>query len=111
MKKHNTTAKLKKNRIRFVLYGTKQTLPMLGRAKVTLQCEEGKKVNTTVYVVAGQIENLLGERDSVALGILKIKPRGDKPSQERVRYITEVKKRAVPTIGKISGGQTQAEIQ
>ena len=67
-------------------------------------------MNTTVYVVVGQIENLLGERDAVALGILKIKTRGDKPSQERVGYITEVKKRAVPTTGKISGGQTHAEI-
>ena len=38
MKKHNPTAKLKKNCIRFVPYGTKQALPVLGKARVMLQC-------------------------------------------------------------------------
>ena len=38
MKKHNMAAKLNKNCIMFVPYGTKQTLPMLGKTKVQLQC-------------------------------------------------------------------------
>ena len=37
-----------------------------------------------VYVMAGQTENLLGDRYAVALGILTIKPKGDRPSQETV---------------------------
>ena len=67
------------------------------------------RIYTTVYVVAGQTENLLGERDAVALGILSIKPRGIKPNQERVGNITTVKREPTET-GKISGGQTQTEI-
>ena len=44
MRKHNESAKLTKNCIKFVPYGTKQTLPVLGEAKVQLQCEEGKRI-------------------------------------------------------------------
>ena len=109
MKKYNPAARLKKNCTRFVPYGTNQALPVLGKAKVMLQCEEGMRIYTTVHVVAGQTENLLGERDAVALGILFIKPRGIKPNQERVGNITTVKKEPTET-GKISGGQTQTEI-
>ena len=76
VKKHNPAAKLKKNCTRFVPYGTKQSLPVLGKARVMLQCEEGMRTYTTVYVVQGQTENLLGERDAVALGILAIRPKG-----------------------------------
>ena len=50
-KKHNPAAKLMKDRTRIVPYGTKWALPLLGKAKVTLQCEAGKRINTTVYVM------------------------------------------------------------
>ena len=40
-------------------YGTKQTLLVLGKAMVQLQCEEGKRINTRVYAVSGKQENLL----------------------------------------------------
>ena len=36
LKEHNPTAKLKKNTIRFVPYGTKQSLPVRGKARVML---------------------------------------------------------------------------
>ena len=74
VQKYNPAAKLRKNCTRFVPYGTNRALPVLGKARVMLQCEEGMRIYTTVYVVAGQTENLLGERDVVALGILSIKP-------------------------------------
>ena len=121
LKEHNPTAKLKKNTIRFVPYGTRQSLPVRGKARVMLQCEEGMRVYTTVYVVAGQTENLLGERDAVALGILAIKPRGSKAKKEEgytdqgkakketVANIHVVKKET-PTAGNVSGGQSQTEI-
>ena len=48
MSKHNKSAMLTKNCIKFVPYGTKQALPVLGKAKVQLQCEEGKRIFTTV---------------------------------------------------------------
>jgi hypothetical protein len=103
LKKHNPTARLKKNGIRFVPYGTKQSLPVLGKERVMLQCEEG------MYLVAGQTENLLGERDAVALGILAIRPRGARPNQETLGNIAMIKKE-IPASGEISGGQSQAEI-
>ena len=76
MSKHNKSAMLSKNCIKFVPYGTEQALPVLGKAKVQLQCEEGKHIYTMVYGVAGQQENLVRERDAVILGIITIKPRG-----------------------------------
>ena len=63
-----------KNYTRFVPYCTKKTLPVLGKSRVVLQYEEGIRIYTTLYLVAGQTENLLGERDAVALGILVIRP-------------------------------------
>ena len=48
MSKHNKSAMLSKNCIKFVPYGTEQALPVLGKAKVQLQCEEGKRIFTTV---------------------------------------------------------------
>ena len=65
-----------KDGTRFVPYSTKKTLSVLGKSRVMLQCEEGMRIYTTVYVVAGQTENLLGERNAVALGILTIKQKG-----------------------------------
>ena len=65
---------------------------MLGKARVMLQCEEGMRTYTTVYVVQGQTENLLGERDAVALGILAIRPKGSKANQVTVANISVIKK-------------------
>ena len=48
MSKHNKSAMLTKNCIKFVPYGTKQALLVLGKAKLQLQCEEGKCIFTTV---------------------------------------------------------------
>ena len=48
MSKHNKSAMLTKNCIKFLTYGTKRALPVLGKAKVQLQCEEGKRIFTTV---------------------------------------------------------------
>ena len=75
-----------------------------------LQCQEGKRIYTTVYVVNSRTENLMGERDAVALGIITIRPKGDKPNKETVANITQVRKQSTPVTGKISGGQTQADI-
>ena len=85
-KKHNPAAKLMEDRIRFVPYGTKQALPLLGKTKVTLQCEAGKRIITMVYVMAGQTKNLLGNRAAVALGILTLKPKGKGPDQSQETF-------------------------
>ena len=90
------------NRTRFVPYGPETSLPIIGKAKVVLQCQAGKKISTTVYVVKGQSESLLGKSDGKALSIINIQPKGREPSRELVQ-------RQSPQ-ATVSGGQTQAEI-
>ena len=46
IKHQNSGARLRKNCTRFVPYGTNQTLPILGKAKVQLECQEGKRIYT-----------------------------------------------------------------
>ena len=72
MKGHNPKIKLKKNKVTFSPYGTKIKLEVKGRAKVVLKNRCGLQVNSIVYVVKGQTESLLGQRDGRALGIIKI---------------------------------------
>ena len=92
MKNKNSSLKLKKNKINFRPYGTKIILPVIGRAKVVLQCQSGAKVKSMVYVVKNQRESLLGRRDGQKLGIIQIIPEG-KESEQKVRHITPVKKK------------------
>ena len=98
--------KLKKNKVRFVPFGTKQNLPILGRTKCTLQAKGGACTTTIVYVVKGAKESLLGLRDGEALGIIKIQPEG-----ETVRQLDTVIREKDPADDDVvSGNQTQAEI-
>ena len=43
---------------------------------VKLKNEEGGTIKTTIYVVEGERESLLGRDDAIALGIIGMKPRG-----------------------------------
>ena len=90
LKKANPGTRLKKNRVSFTPYGTKVNLPVKGRAKVVLTNMKGRKINTMVYVVEGQKESLLGQKDGVALGILSIKAEGE-PPKEMVANMKTVK--------------------
>ena len=99
--------RLMKNRINFRPYGTDYTLPVVGKAKVTLKCRAGARINTTVYVVSGQEESLLGKKDGQRLGIISISPDG---LAEKVRKITPVRKKEVTKEGVVTNGQTQVEI-
>ena len=91
LKTKNGSIKLKKNRIKFKPYGTNIVLPVIGRAKVVLQCQAGAEVKTMVYVVRDQKESLLGRRDGQKLGIIMIKPEG-KAAEQQIRQITSVSK-------------------
>ena len=63
-----------------------------------------------VYVVAGEKESLLGLKDALALGIIKINVEGQKRAEtDEVRQLYDMP-RQVPGPGVISGGQTQEEI-
>ena len=106
LKDRNPSLKLRKTKINFRPYGTTYRLPVLGKAKVVLKCREGAKVNTTVYVIRGYSESLLGKRDGQKLGIIAIKPEG---VAEEVRKIMPVVKQEVRKEGIVSGGQTQQE--
>ena len=101
--------KLKKNAIKFVPFGTKINLPILGRTRCKLRAVNGASVKTLVYVVEGQKQSLMGLKDGEALGIIKIDPKG--ASEDKVNHLDAMKKEEPVKLGKIvSGGQTQAEI-
>ena len=74
--KTTSKPKLKRNKVRFVPYGTSQTLEVMGRTKCILKAGAGAEVTTVAYVVKGAKESLLGLKDGEALGIIKIQPAG-----------------------------------
>ena len=116
MKKKSPNLKLRKNMIKFRPYGTSVRLPVMGKAKVVLKARAGAKINTTVYVVKDQEESLLGKKDGRRLGIITIDPEGLEEAimqdelEEKVKNISTVTKQKVKEEGKISGNQTQKEI-
>ena len=66
-------AKIRPTTLKFRPYGTRQFLPILGRAKLTLQAEAGATIDTEVYVNDSETEeSLLGEKDTERLGILYV---------------------------------------
>ena len=68
---------IKPTSIKLRPYGTDQYLKTKGEIAVTLQCLNGAKHHTTVYIVEGhRTDALLGDWDAKALGILRIEPRG-----------------------------------
>ena len=75
--------------------------------KCSMIANAGATVSTTVYVVKGGTQSLLGLVDGKALGIISICPEG---KEETVRSLSDVKKVDPLTEGVMSGGQTQQEI-
>ena len=67
---------LKDTRLRFRPYGTKEQLPIQGRARVTMTAEAGAEIQTYVYVNKSEEESLLGQKDAEALGVVVIKAEG-----------------------------------
>ena len=59
--------------------------------KVKLQCEAGAKSRSTVYVVKGQQESLLGRVDCEKLGIITIKRGGESGTADPVKKLAVVK--------------------
>jgi hypothetical protein len=103
-------AKLKINRTKFRPFGTNYSLPILGHTKCRMMAECGQEVQTLVYVVAGETESLLGLKDALAFGIVKINLEGQKMVEaDGVRQLYDMP-RQVPGPGVISGGQSQEEI-
>ena len=79
--------------LKFRPYGTRQFLPILERAKLTLHVEEGATIDTEVYVNNSETdESLLGEKDAERLGIIQVRVRGGKEVVEvrRVRQNTKL---------------------
>ena len=69
--------KLVKTKLKFRPYGTNVRLPIRGRAKVKLRAEAGAVINTYVYVNDDNMDSsLLGEKDALRLGIVKINLKG-----------------------------------
>ena len=110
--------KLKRCFTKFSPFGTKVTLPMMGRSVCRMEARGGAKVTTMVYVVKGESQSLLGLKDGKALGIIDIKPEGRvevdtedvKEDTEEVNHVTPTKKENKVEEGLVSDGQTQNEI-
>ena len=63
----------------------------MGRVKLFLKNPNGLNVKSMAYVVQGGKESLLGQRDSVALGINNMDLQGHKPGgQGSVMIMSEV---------------------
>ena len=68
---------MSKTKVRFRPYGTRATLPIIGRAKVEMKARAGAKIDTYVYVNDDDKDSsLLGEDDAKRLGIVKINLNG-----------------------------------
>ena len=85
LKSRNKDLKLKENSVIFRPYGTDINLKVLGKIKLILKNRAGKKCKSTVFVIKGSAESLLGEIDGKALGIIKISATGDPPDEEIAR--------------------------
>ena len=59
----NRMPKLNKSTVRLMPYGTDKTLEMLGRSRCQIKAGTGAEIITTVYMVRGANESLLGLRD------------------------------------------------
>ena len=105
---------LKKCDIKFSPFGTKYSLPMMGRTRALLRNEQGGVTRTVVCVVKGEKQSLLGLKDARALGIVKIDPAGESSEKiekmEPVRTLSDEKKLEASDQGVVSGGETQLEI-
>ena len=91
------------------MYSTGSKLTIVGRSKCLLQAECGESVCTMIYVVKGPYESATGFSAGEALGIILIRPEGQK-KEESVREIHKTIKRTVKEGQVVSGGQTQQEI-
>ena len=56
----------------FQPYSTDEEVPIIGKCKATLKNKGGWKHETTIYVVDGGEESLLGKEDALALGIIHL---------------------------------------
>ena len=69
---------LVKTKLKFRPYGTNERLPIRGRARVELKAAAGARIKTFVYVNDDDTDSsLLGEKDALRLGIVKINLRGE----------------------------------
>ena len=109
LRQENPQMVLKKNTVIFRPYGTKVRLPIVGRSKVKMENQNGKKVKTMVYVVKGKSECLLGRKDGINLGIITINEKGAAP-EDKVKRLVTTEKEPAQGMGRISGGETQTEI-
>ena len=98
---------------RFRPYGTSYHLPIKGKAKVAVTCENGASITTWVCVNDDPKEqSLLGKADVRRLGIVHLNPKGaekevelDEPVQ-RVNYSRKSKNKC----DIVSGGESQEVI-
>ena len=107
----NSDVRIRKTNVKFWPYSTGKVVPLIGCCEAVLTNEEGKTHKTTVYIVEGEQESLLGKEDAQKLGIIKMNRRGDKPhGTDTLGCITPETLKDPISEGPVSGGQTQAQI-
>ena len=102
---------------RFRPYGTYYQLPIIGRVQVTLKAARGATIKTWVYVVNSDKElSLLGEKDAIRLGIVKLDLKGAAeevrpPEEESVRNIAFLQQPSAEELSLTATAQKQIDIK
>ena len=68
----NSMVQLEESSFRFTPDGIGRNLKLLGTARCLIKAEAGAEVITSVYVIKGAQESLIGLGDAQTLGILRI---------------------------------------
>ena len=77
----NPNVAIRRSYMRFRPYMTGRIIPLIGECDVILTNDHNKKLKTTVYIVEGGNESLLGKEDATKLGIIRIDRRGTPPDK------------------------------
>ena len=77
MEENCRECELEATNIQFRPYGTAQNLPVIGKAKMKLKVGNGAEIETDCYINNDdKEESLLGESDTIRLGIIEINTQG-----------------------------------
>ena len=66
----NPEMKIRRSNVKFRPYSTGKVVPLIGECEMKLTNEENYTIQTTVYIVEGEHESLLGRDDAKSLGII-----------------------------------------
>ena len=87
MEENCRECELEATNIQFRPYGTAQNLPVIGKAKMKLKVGNGAEIETDCYINNDdKEESLLGESDTIRLGIIEINTQGPRKRSRLIGY-------------------------